>query len=138
VSRIPDRNAAKNIRLAPKTTVVVGTGYVGLSLSALLARRHQVTAVDINGAKVDQINSRLSPIEDVETERFLRDVPLQLTATTDAAASYADANYLVVATPTDYDAVTNYFNTSTVESVADQAIAVNPRVPIVRDCPRFG
>lgn len=111
--------------------VVVGTGYVGLSMSVLLAQRHQVTAVDIDQTKVKQLNSRVSPIEDAEIERYLREVPLQLTATTDGVAAFAQADYVIVATPTDYDPDTNYFNTSTVESVITQVLAVNPSVPVV-------
>ncbi|GAA2527000.1 nucleotide sugar dehydrogenase [Rarobacter incanus] len=110
---------------------VVGTGYVGLSLSVLLAQNHDVTSLDIDEAKVQLINSGRSPIVDAEIEQFLSTIALRLVATTDAQAAYAGADFVVVATPTDYDPSTNYFNTSTVESVVDAALAAHPAVPIV-------
>ncbi|WP_229052906.1 nucleotide sugar dehydrogenase [Aeromicrobium sp. Leaf350] len=110
---------------------VVGTGYVGLSNAVVLAQNHQVVAVDIDPHKIDQINRRESPIEDVELERYLAERPLDLSATLDAEAAYADADFIVVATPTDYDPRTNYFDTSTVEAVVAAAGAASPRAAIV-------
>ena len=110
---------------------VVGTGYVGLSNAVILAQRHQVVAVDIDAAKVEQINARTSPIEDVELEQYLAEKPLDLTATTDAASAYVDATFVVVATPTDYDPQSNYFNTRSVESVVAAVGEVNPAAAIV-------
>ena len=111
--------------------VVVGTGYVGLSNAVILAQHNQVTAVDINQAKVAQINARTSPIIDSELQDYLSNKPLELTATTDAAAAYEGAEFVVVATPTDYDPQHNYFDTSSVESVVAEVLAVNPGATIV-------
>ncbi|MGX5913521.1 nucleotide sugar dehydrogenase [Aliidiomarina sp. Khilg15.8] len=105
---------------------VAGTGYVGLSNAVLLAQHNDVTAVDIVREKIDLINSRRSPIEDVEIEEFLSSKPLKLTATTDAEMAYRDADFVIIATPTDYDPETNYFNTKTVEMVISQVQTVNP------------
>jgi UDPglucose 6-dehydrogenase len=110
---------------------VVGTGYVGLSNAVLLAAQHQVTAVDIVPERVAAINHRRSPIEDAELQRRLQDPALRLHATLDAAAAYRDAELVVIATPTDYDPESNFFDTSSVEQVAAAARAVNPRVPLV-------
>lgn len=110
---------------------VAGTGYVGLSMAVLLAQHHQVTAVDILPHKVEMINNKQSPIQDEEIERFLTQKPLNLVATTDGDQAYAQADFVVVATPTDYDPGTNYFNTKTVESVVKQVMAVNPEAVIV-------
>lgn len=117
---------------------IAGTGYVGLSNAVLLAQRHEVVAVDIDRAKVEAIGRCESPIADVEVERYLRDVPLRLTATTDAAAAYSGAELVVVATPTNYDTDRDYFDTSSVESViaqvrevaADAIIVVRSTVPV--------
>lgn len=106
--------------------VVVGTGYVGLSNAVLLAQHNPVTAVDINADKVAMINARRSPIEDREISQYLAGKPLQLVATTDAAAAYAGAELVIVATPTDYDEQSNYFDTSSVESVIADVLAVRP------------
>ena len=110
---------------------VAGMGYVGLSLSALLARHNTVTAVDINPERVDLVNAGKSPIRDPEIEAALASDELDLTATTDGDAAYRDAEFVVVATPTNYDEKLNYFDTSSVESVIRQVIAVNPTAVIV-------
>ena len=111
--------------------VVVGTGYVGLSNAVILAQHHDVTAVDINHARVEQINRRVSPIVDPELEDYMARVPLSLTATTDGPSAYRDAEFVVIATPTDYDPVTNFFNTSSVEQVAAEALRINPGATVV-------
>ncbi|KQP77964.1 UDP-glucose 6-dehydrogenase [Aeromicrobium sp. Leaf289] len=110
---------------------VVGTGYVGLSNAVVLAQRHQVVAVDVDAAKVDLINARRSPIEDRELQQYLAEKPLDLVATTDADAACAGADFVVVATPTDYDPRTNYFDTSSVETVVRAALAAEPSAVIV-------
>ena len=111
--------------------VVVGTGYVGLSNAVILAQNHEVWAVDLDPAKVDRVNSRLSPIEDAELEDYLAHRPLDLTATLDARAAYEGATFVVIATPTDYDERTDYFNTGSVEGVIDDVLAVNPAATMV-------
>lgn len=111
--------------------VVVGTGYVGLSNAVLLARHHRVTAVDIDARRVALITARQSPIVDAELSDFLANQPLDLTATLNAEAAYVDADYVVIATPTNYDVDTNHFDTSTVESVTAAALRINASVPIV-------
>ena len=110
---------------------IAGTGYVGLSLAVLLARRHTVTAVDIMPEKVAMINDRRSPIADREIKDWLAQVPLDLTATLDGAAAYADARFVVVATPTNYDENKNFFDTSSVEAVVETVRRVNPDAMIV-------
>jgi UDPglucose 6-dehydrogenase len=110
---------------------VAGIGYVGLSNAVLFAQNHQVTAVDVTKERVDMINARECPIVDAELEAFLADKPLQLTATMDAQAAYREAEFVIVATPTDYDTDTNYFDTSSVETVISQVLAVNPAATIV-------
>jgi UDPglucose 6-dehydrogenase len=110
---------------------IAGLGYVGLSNAVLLAQHHPVMAFDPVGAKVDQVNQRVSPIDDVELTQYLRDVPLQLKATTDARAAYVDADYVIIATPTDYDPQTNYFDTRSVESVIAQVLACNDHALMV-------
>ena len=105
---------------------VAGTGYVGLSMSILLAQHNQVTAVDIIPEKVEMINSKKSPIVDKEIEEYLATKKLDLTATTDGASAYKDAELVIISTPTNYDPSKNYFDTSSVESVIEQVIAVNP------------
>ena len=111
--------------------VVVGTGYVGLSNAILLAQHNRVTAVDIDAGKVALIQQRTSPIEDAEISQYLAHKPLQLQATTDTAAACADADLVIIATPTDYDEQTNYFNTRSVESVAAQVMAINPAATLL-------
>lgn len=105
---------------------VAGTGYVGLSMAILLAQHNQVTAVDIIPEKVAMINSKRSPIVDKEIQEYLETKPLQLKATTDGATAYRDAELVIISTPTNYDSNKNYFDTSSVESVIQQVIAVNP------------
>jgi len=110
---------------------VAGTGYVGLSIAALLSRRHSVTAVDVIPEKVEMINRRESPIQDTEIERFFREEKLNLTATLDGDSAYREAEFVVVSTPTNYDPQKNYFDTSSVESVIAQVNRVNPEAVIV-------
>lgn len=110
---------------------VAGTGYVGLSNAVILSQHNDVHAIDIDPVKVDQINRRESPIEDVELEEYLADKPLRLTATLSKEEAYRDADFVVVATPTDYDERSNYFNTGSVESVIKDVLAVNPAAAIV-------
>ncbi len=110
---------------------VAGLGYVGLSNAALMAQNHEVTAVDVSEDRVQMVNARQCPIVDAELEEFLANRNLQLTATTDAAAAYADAEFVIVATPTNYDPKSNYFDTSSVEAVVSQVIEVNPKATIV-------
>lgn len=111
--------------------VVVGTGYVGLSNAVVLAQHHEVVAVDIDPRKVELVNDRISPIADVELERYLREESLDLTATTDALGAFDGARVVVIATPTDYDPVENFFDTSSVEAVIAQVAGVGSRATIV-------
>ncbi|WP_136444009.1 nucleotide sugar dehydrogenase [Pacificoceanicola onchidii] len=110
---------------------VAGLGYVGLSNAVLLAQNHDVTAVDVTPARVDMVNARQCPIVDAELEAFLAGRDLSLTATTDAPSAYADAEFVIVATPTNYDPKNNYFDTSSVEAVIAEVLAVNPRATVV-------
>lgn len=110
---------------------VAGTGYVGLSISVLLAQHNRVTAVDVIPQKVNMINNRISPIQDDYIEKYLADKKLDLTATTDGSQAYADADFVIVATPTNYDSEKNYFDTSHVEEVIDLVLEVNPDAVIV-------
>ncbi|MBQ7231189.1 MAG: nucleotide sugar dehydrogenase [Oscillospiraceae bacterium] len=110
---------------------VAGLGYVGLSMAVLLAQRNTVTAVDVVDEKVRMVNGRISPLQDREIETYLATRELDLTATTDSSAAYADAELVVVAVPTNYDSETNYFDTTLVEQVIRQVMAVNPRAAIV-------
>ncbi len=111
----------KDIKIA-----VAGTGYVGLSLAVLLAQNHDVTAVDIIPEKVDLINRKKSPIQDDYIEKYLAEKPLRLTATLDGGAAYKDADFVIVAAPTNYDSQKNFFDTSAVESVIEKVKEVNP------------
>lgn len=110
---------------------VAGTGYVGLSLSVLLAQHNEVTAVDIVKEKVEQINNKKSPIVDKEIEEYLDNHQLNLTATTDAEAAYSKAEFVIIATPTNYDPEKNYFDTSSVENVIEIILKVNPNAVMV-------
>ena len=110
---------------------VAGTGYVGLSIATLLSQHHQVTAVDVIPEKVDLINSRKSPIQDEYIEKYLAEKELNLTATLDGAKAYADADFVVIAAPTNYDPVKNYFDTSHVEEVIELVKKVNPHAVMV-------
>ncbi len=110
---------------------VAGTGYVGLSIATLLAQHNKVTAVDIIPEKVEMINSRRSPIQDEYIEKYLAEKELDLTATLDAEAAYKDAEYVVIAAPTNYDSQRNYFDTSAVENVIETVLRVNPKAIMV-------
>ncbi|MCQ2249762.1 MAG: 3-hydroxyacyl-CoA dehydrogenase NAD-binding domain-containing protein [Bacteroidales bacterium] len=110
---------------------VAGTGYVGLSIATLLAQKHQVTAVDVIPEKVEKINNRISPIQDEYIEKYLAEKPLRLTATLDGASAYKDADFVVIAAPTNYDPVKNYFDTTHVEEVIDLVLEVNPDAVMV-------
>ena len=110
---------------------VAGTGYVGLSIATLLAQHNHVTAVDVIPQKVDLINKRISPIQDEYIEKYLAEKPLDLTATLDGAKAYADADFVVIAAPTNYDPVKNYFDTHCIEDVIDLVLKVNPAAVMV-------
>ena len=111
---------------SPLKIAIAGTGYVGLSIATLLAQHNHVTAVDIIPEKVDMINRHQSPIQDEYIEKYLAEKDLDLTATTDGAMAYKDANFVVIAAPTNYDSTRNYFDTSAVESVIELVLDVNP------------
>ena len=113
------------------TIAVAGTGYVGLSIATLLSQHHQVTAVDVIPEKVEKINNRISPIQDEYIEKYLAEKDLNLKATLDGAAAYKNADFVVIAAPTNYDPVKNYFDTSHVEEVIDLVLEVNPDAVMV-------
>lgn len=110
---------------------VAGTGYVGLSIATLLAQHHQVKAVDVVSEKVEKLNNRISPIQDEYIEKYLAEKPLNLVATLDGKKAYRDADFVVIAAPTNYDPVKNYFDTSHVEEVIDLVLEVNPDAVMV-------
>ena len=116
----------KNLRIA-----VAGTGYVGLSIATLLAQHHHVSAVDVVSEKVEKLNNKISPIQDDYIEKYLAEKPLNLEATLDGKAAYKDADFVVIAAPTNYDPVKNYFDTSHVEEVIDLVLEVNPDAVMV-------
>ena len=115
-----------NIKIA-----VAGTGYVGLSIATLLSQHHHVSAVDVIPEKVEKLNNRISPIQDDYIEKYLAEKPLNLTATLDGKAAYKDADFVVIAAPTNYDPVKNYFDTTHVEEVIDLVLEVNPDAVMV-------
>ena len=110
---------------------VAGTGYVGLSIATLLAQHHKVTAVDIIPEKVEKINNRISPIQDEYIEKYFAEKELNLTATLDGASAYKDADFVVIAAPTNYDPVKNFFDTHHIENVIDLVLSVNPKATMV-------
>ena len=110
---------------------VAGTGYVGLSMATLLSQHHHVTAVDVIPEKVEMINARRSPIQDEYIKQYLAERPLDLTATLDGRSAYSGADFVVIAAPTNYDPVRNYFDTSHVEEVIDLVLEVNPDAVMV-------
>lgn len=116
----------ENVRIT-----VAGTGYVGLSMATLLSQHHEVQAVDLVKEKVEMINARKSPIQDAEIERFFAEKELKLQATTDGEAAYRNADLVIIATPTNYDAKRNFFDTSAVEAVIDLVLKVNPKAFMV-------
>ena len=118
--------AFKDLKIA-----VAGTGYVGLSIATLLSQHHDVTAVDVIPEKVDKINRRISPIQDEYIEKYLAEKPLRLTATLDGRAAYRDADFVVIAAPTNYDPVKNFFDTHHIEDVIDLVLEVNPAAVMV-------
>ena len=119
-------NDFNNIKIA-----VAGTGYVGLSIATLLAQHHHVTAVDVIPEKVEKLNKRISPIQDEYIEKYLAEKPLNLAATLDGKAAYKNADFVVIAAPTNYDPVKNYFDTTHVEEVIDLVLEVNPDAVMV-------
>ena len=118
-------------KLRPTNVAVAGTGYVGLSIATLLAQHHKVVAVDVIPEKVEKINNRISPIQDEYIEKYLAEKELNLTATLDGASAYKNADFVVIAAPTNYDPVKNYFDTSHVEEVIDLVLEVNPDAVMV-------
>lgn len=122
---------AKETKLPKRNIAVAGTGYVGLSLAVLLAQHNHVTAVDVIPEKVDLINARKSPIQDDYIERYLASKDLDLTATLDGAAAYKDADFVIIAAPTNYDSKTNFFDCSRVEEVIELVMSVNPNATMI-------
>ena len=119
-------NTFENLKIA-----VAGTGYVGLSMATLLSRNHQVTAVDVIPEKVEKINNRISPIQDEYIEKFFAEKELNLKATLDGREAYKDADFVIIAAPTNYDPVKNFFGTHHIEDVIDLVLEVNPDAVMV-------
>ena len=117
--------------MKPIKISVAGTGYVGLSMATLLSQHHDVTAVDVIPEKVEKINKRISPIQDEYIEKFFAEKTLRLTATLDGAAAYKDADFVIIAAPTNYDPVKNFFDTHCIEDVIDLVLSVNPDAVMV-------
>lgn len=128
-----DCSFSKNTKylIVKRTIAVAGTGYVGMSIATLLAQHNRVTAVDVVPEKVEKINHRISPIQDEYIEKYLAEKELDLTATLDGEAAYRDADFVVIAAPTNYDPQKNFFDTSHVEEVIDLVLKVNPEAVMV-------
>ena len=110
---------------------IAGTGYVGLSMAMLLSQKHEVIALDIVPKKIEQLNSKISPIADADIEDFLANKELNFTATLDKEVAYKNADFVIIATPTDYDAANNYFDTSSIEEVIQDVVTINPKATII-------
>ena len=110
---------------------IAGTGYVGLSMAMLLSQKHEVIALDIVPKKIEQLNSKISPIADADIEDFLANKELKFTATLDKEVAYKNADFVIIATPTDYDAANNYFDTSSIEAVIQDVVTINPKATII-------
>ncbi len=124
-------NILRTTNMKPINISVAGTGYVGLSMATLLSQHHDVTAVDVIPEKVDKINKRISPIQDEYIEKFFAEKTLRLTATLDGATAYKDADFVIIAAPTNYDPVKNFFDTHCIEDVIDLVLSVNPDAVMV-------
>lgn len=132
VSMFVEEKAKSDLpKFSPLNIAVAGTGYVGLSIATLLAQHNHVTAVDIIPEKVEMINNRISPIQDEYIEKYLKEKELDLTATTDGASAYKNADFVIIAAPTNYDSKKNYFDTSAVESVIQLVLEVNPNAIMI-------
>ena len=132
IAMFVEEKAEKQVKTSnPMKIAVAGTGYVGLSIATLLAQKNHVTAVDIIPEKVEMINNKKSPIQDEYIEKYLAEKELDLTATTDAVSAYKDADYVIIAAPTNYDSKKNYFDTSAVESVIQLVLNVNPNAVMI-------